>query len=58
MNSFSSTAATSGSLVGSTCWRDTISDTCEPSALNMCVNSTPVTPEPITTRCSGISGGG
>ena len=32
--------------------------TCEPSALNMCVNSTPVTPEPITTRCSGISGGG
>ena len=24
----------------------------------MWVNSTPVTPEPITTRCSGISGGG
>ena len=44
--------------MGSTCWRETISDTCEPSALNMCVNSTPVTPEPITTRCSGISGGG
>ena len=57
-NSSSSTAATSGSLYGSTCWRDTISVTCEPSALNMCVNSTPVTPEPITTRCSGISGGG
>ena len=43
---------------GSTCWRDTTSVTCAPSALNMCVNSTPVTPEPITTRCSGISGGG
>ena len=24
----------------------------------MCVNSTPVTPEPITHRCGGISGGG
>ena len=24
----------------------------------MCVNSTPVTPEPITQRCDGISGGG
>ena len=52
-NSSSSTAATSGSFVGSTCWRDTTSVTCEPSALNMCVNSTPVTPEPITHEVLG-----
>ncbi len=32
--------------------------TFEPSDENMCTNSTPVTPEPITTRCSGSSGGG
>ena len=54
-NSSSSTAATSASFSGSTCWRDTTSDTFEPSALNMWVNSTPVTPEPMTHRCSGIS---
>ena len=29
-----------------------------PSELNMWTNSTPVTPEPITTRCSGHAGGG
>ena len=29
-----------------------------PSDENMCTNSTPVTPEPMTTRCSGISVGG
>ena len=57
-NSSSSAAATSGSLSGSTCWRETSSVTFEPRASNMCVNSTPVTPEPTTTMCSGISGGG
>ena len=30
----------------------------KPSALNMWVNSTPVTPDPMTQRCSGISCGG
>ena len=44
MNSSSSAAATSGSLSGSTCWRETSSVTFEPRASNMCVNSTPVTP--------------
>ena len=56
--SASSAAATSGSLFGSTCCRETIKVTCEPSDRNMCTNSTPVTPEPTTMRCSGISGGG
>src|ERR671910_309493 len=58
MNSSSSAAATSGSFSGSTCWRETSSVTFEPRASNMCVNSTPVTPEPTTTMCSGSSGGG
>ena len=51
-------AATSGSFWGSTCWRLTISVTLAPNELNMCTNSTPVTPEPITTRCSGMVVGG
>src|ERR687897_973930 len=58
MNSSSSAAATSGSFSGSTCWRETSSVTSDPRASNMCVNSTPVTPEPMTTMCSGSSGGG
>ena len=32
--------------------------TFDPRELNMCTNSTPVTPDPTTVRCSGISGGG
>ena len=56
--SSSSAAATSGSFCGSTCWRLTISVTWQPNDENMWTNSTPVTPEPITTRCSGSSGGG
>ena len=54
----SSAAATSASLAGSTCWRLTIRVTSQPNDLNMWTNSTPVTPEPITTRCSGSDGGG
>ncbi len=54
----SSTAATSGSLPGSTWLRLTISDTSDPNDRNMCTNSTPVTPEPTTTRWRGSSGGG
>ena len=46
--SSSSTAATSGSLPGSTCWRDTTSVTLAPNDENMCTNSTPVTPDPMT----------
>ena len=46
--SSSSTAATSGSLPGSTCCRLTISVTFEPNDENMWTNSTPVTPDPIT----------
>ncbi len=49
----SSAAATSGSFCGSTCWRLTISVTSQPNDENMCTNSTPVTPEPMTTRCCG-----
>ena len=56
--SSSSTAATSGSFCGSTCWRDTTSVTFDPNDENMWTNSTPVTPDPITTRCSGSSLGG
>ena len=56
--SSSSAAATSASLLGSTCWRLTSSVTFDPSVENMCTNSTPVTPEPMTTRCSGSIGGG
>ena len=56
--SSSSAAATSGSFCGSTCWRLTMNVTSQPKAENMCTNSTPVTPDPITTRCSGISRGG
>ena len=51
------TAATSGSFCGSTCWRLTTSVTFEPNDRNMWTNSTPVTPEPMTTRCSGSSSG-
>ena len=54
----SSTEATSASLIGSTCWRDTSSVTLAPSESKRWVNSTPVTPEPMTMACSGISGGG
>src|ERR687891_1314525 len=57
-SSSSRAAATSGSLPGSTCCRLTIRLTLLPSDENMCTNSTPVTPDPITTRCSGSSGGG
>ncbi len=57
-NDSSNTEATSASLMGSTCWRDTSSVTCEPSESNMWVNSTPVTPEPMMIACVGISGGG
>jgi hypothetical protein len=46
--SSSSTAATSGSRCGSTCWRLTSRLTFEPMLAKMCTNSTPVTPEPIT----------
>ena len=51
--SSSSTAATSGSFCGSTCWRLTTSVTLAPNDENMWTNSTPVTPEPITMRCVG-----
>src|SRR5581483_10079111 len=51
-------AATSGSFAGRTCWRETINVTSLPNDENMWTNSTPVTPEPMTTRCDGISGGG
>ena len=57
-SSSSRAAATSASLWGRTCWRLTIRVTLDPSELNMWTNSTPVTPEPTTTRCSGSSGGG
>ena len=56
--SSSKAAATSGSLPGSTCWRLMMRVTREPKDRNMWTNSTPVTPEPMTTRCSGSSGGG
>ena len=56
--SSSSTAATSGSCWGSTCCRLTMRVTSQPNAANMWTNSTPVTPEPMTTRCSGGAGGG
>ena len=56
--SSSSTAATSGSLPGSTCWRETTSVTLAPNDENMWTNSTPVTPEPITVTESGKSFGG
>ncbi len=56
--SSSSTAATSGSLVGSTCWRLTTSVTWDPKDENMWTNSTPVTPEPITVMWSGKIFGG
>ena len=56
--SASSTAATSGSFCGSTCWRLTTSVTLAPKLLNMCTNSTPVTPEPITVMLSGKIDGG
>ena len=58
MKSSSRAAATSGSFDGSTCWRLTMRVTSQPNDRNMWTNSTPVTPEPTTTRCSGISGGG
>ena len=51
--SSSSTAATSGSLLGSTCWRLTTSVTLAPNDENMWTNSTPVTPEPTTVMLSG-----
>ena len=51
--SSSSTAATSGSLPGSTCWRLTTSVTFEPNDENMWTNSTPVTPDPITVTLGG-----
>ncbi len=57
-SSASSAAATSGSFWGSTCWRETMSVTSLPMDENMWTNSTPVTPEPITTRCDGMSLGG
>ena len=53
MKSSSSTAATSGSLPGSTSWRLTTSVTLEPSDENMWTNSTPVTPEPMTVMLLG-----
>ena len=56
--SSSRAAATSASFWGSTCWRLTIRVTSQPNDENMWTNSTPVTPEPITIRCSGSSGGG
>ena len=56
--SASSAAATSGSLPGSTCWRDTTSVTSAPNDENMCTNSTPVTPDPITVTDSGNTFGG
>ena len=56
--SSSSTAATSGSLPGSTCWRDTTSVTWAPNDENMWTNSTPVTPEPMTVTDSGNTFGG
>jgi hypothetical protein len=49
-NSSSRAAATSGSLLGRTCWRLTIRVTLAPNEENMWTNSTPVTPEPMTTR--------
>ena len=51
--SSSSTAATSASRCGSTCWRLTIKVTREPRLEKMWANSTPVTPDPTITRCSG-----
>ncbi len=57
-NSSSRAAATSASLLGSTCCRLTISVTWAPKELNMCTNSTPVTPDPITTRWPGMVLGG
>jgi hypothetical protein len=56
--SSSSTAATSGSLLGSTCWRLTTRFTLAPNELNMWTNSTPVTPEPTTVTLSGNTFGG
>ncbi len=56
--SSSSTAATSGSLPGSTCWRDTTSVTLAPNEENMWTNSTPVTPDPMTVTDSGKTFGG
>ena len=53
MNSSSSTAATSGSLPGSTCWRLTTSVTSAPNDENMWTNSTPVTPDPTTVTLFG-----
>ena len=53
MNSASSTAATSGSLPGSTCWRLTTSVTAAPNIENMCTNSTPVTPDPTMVTLFG-----
>ena len=58
MNSCSSTAATSGSLPGSTCCRLTTSVTSEPNDENMWTNSTPVTPDPTTVTLSGKTRGG
>ena len=55
-NASSSTAATSASLIGSTCWRDTSSVTLDPRESKRWVNSTPVTPDPITIACSGMTG--
>ena len=57
-SSSSSAAATSGSFWGSTWWRETISVTWLPNDENMWTNSTPVTPDPMTTRCSGQVEGG
>ena len=49
-------AATSASRWGRTCWRLTSRLTPEPRLEKMCTISTPVTPEPTMTRCSGSSG--
>ena len=58
MKSSSKAAATSGSFSGRTCWRLTIRVTWLPMDRKRCTNSTPVTPEPMTTMWSGSSSGG
>ena len=58
VKSASSTPATSGSFWGRTCWRLTIRVTSDPRDEKRWTNSTPVTPEPMTTRWSGSSEGG
>ena len=52
----SRTKATSGSRWGSTCWRLTTNVTSLPRLEKMWTNSTPVTPAPMITTCSGSSG--